>query len=148
MVLHTSSYLVQVGLVSPGGEAFAGSHWEAERGGTKLRIDWEDEEIDFERRVSRQRSRIEVVAGPRAGDVLEEVHDMTAWTPAAWRAAVEASPFEEVATYDGGVKDTWPDVGRDATGGLLWHDLRALAAPDAAVGRDEPVGREGDTRAQ
>ncbi len=125
MARHTSRYLVQVGLAPPGGERFAGSHWEAERDGTKLRIDWEDEEVDLERGRSRQRSRIEVVSGPRAGEILEEVHEMTAWTPDAWRAAIGASPFEEVATYDGGVRDAWPEVGRDATGGLLWHDLRA-----------------------
>ena len=47
---------------------------------------------------------------------------MTAWTPTTWHAAVEASPFEQVATYDG-AKDAWPEVGREATGGLLWHEL-------------------------
>jgi SAM-dependent methyltransferase len=124
MALHTSRYLVQVGLVQAEDEPFAGSHWEAERDGTKLKIDWEDEEVDLERGRSRQRSRIEVVSGPRAGDVLEEIHDMTAWTPATWRAAIDGSPFEEIATYDGGVKDAWPEVSPDATGGLLWHDLR------------------------
>jgi SAM-dependent methyltransferase len=124
MARHTSRYLVQVGLVVAGGDAFAGSHWEAERDGTRLKIDWEDDEVDLERGLSRQRSRIEVLSGPRAGDVLEEIHEMTAWTPETWHRAIEASPFEQVATYDGGVKDAWPEVGRDATGGLLWHDLR------------------------
>jgi SAM-dependent methyltransferase len=121
---HTPRYLVQVGLVDPtSSDAFAGSHWEAERGATRLRIDWVDEEVDVERGRSRQRSRIEVLAGPRAGEVLEESHDMTAWTPATWRAAVEASPFSEVATYDAGRKGEWPEVDRDATGPLLWHEL-------------------------
>jgi SAM-dependent methyltransferase len=121
---HTSRYLLQVGLVDPtSSDAFAGSHWEAERGATRLRIDWVDEELDVERGRSRQRSRIEVLAGPRAGEVLEESHDMTAWTPASWRAAVEASAFSEVATYDAGRKGEWPEVDRDATGPLLWHEL-------------------------
>lgn len=126
MARHTERYVVQVGLVDPAGhEPFAGSHWEAERGPTKLKIDYEDEGVDLERGVSRQRSRIEVLSGPRAGDVLEESHEMTAWTPASWQAAIDASPFEEIATYDGGVaRDQWPEVGRDATGGLLWHELR------------------------
>jgi SAM-dependent methyltransferase len=126
MARHTDAYIVQVGLVDPDShEPFAGSHWEAERGGTKLKLDWEDEGVDLERGLSRHCSRIEVLSGPRAGDVLEETHVMTAWTAGTWRAAIEASPFEEVATYDGGVaRDQWPEVGRDATGGLLWHDLR------------------------
>jgi SAM-dependent methyltransferase len=123
---HTDRYLVQVGLVDRASyDPFAGSHWEAERGETRLKIDWEDEELDFDRGVSRQRSRIEVFAGPRAGEVLEEVHDMTAWMPGSWHAAIDASPFEQIATYDGGVRAAhWPEVGPEATGGLLWHDLR------------------------
>ena len=125
---HTSRYLVQVGLIEPEGrEPFAGSHWEAQRGETKLKVDWVDEELDAGRRVSRQRSRIEVLAGPRAGDVIEEIHEMTAWTPATWRAAIDASPFAEAATYDAGRKGARPEVGRDVTGGLLWHDLVARA---------------------
>jgi SAM-dependent methyltransferase len=117
-------YLVQVGLVEPNQwEPFAGSHWEAARGETVLEIDWVDEELDAERGISRQRSRIEVVAGDRAGEVLEEVHEMTLWTPETWAGAMDSSPFEEAATYDGGKKGRWPRVGRDATGGLLWHEL-------------------------
>ena len=125
MARHTPKYLVQVGLIDEGShEPFAGSHWEAERGDTKLQCDWQDEEVDFLHGRSRQRSRIEVLSGPRAGNVLEEIHDMTLWTPETWATAIDASPYAEVATYDGGVeKDRWPRVGRDATGGLLWHEL-------------------------
>jgi SAM-dependent methyltransferase len=124
MARHTSHYLVQVGLVDAASyDPFAGSHWEAERGATKLKVDWVDDELDLERGVSLQRSRIEVLAGPRAGEVLEEIHHMTAWTPDTWEPAIEASPFTEVATYDGGKKGRWPEVDRRATGGLLWHQL-------------------------
>jgi hypothetical protein len=48
---------------------------------------------------------------------------MTAWTPATWADAIAASPFDEVATYDGGSKGQWPRVDAFATGGLLWHGL-------------------------
>jgi SAM-dependent methyltransferase len=116
-------YLVQVGLVEAGQVPFAGSHWEAGRGETSLKVDWIDEELDVVQGVSRQRSRIEVTAGPRAGDVVEEVHEMTAWTPATWAEAIEKSPFELVATYDGGTRGEWPRVDATATGGLLWHEL-------------------------
>lgn len=119
-----AKYLVQVGLVDPDQwEPFAGSHWEASRGDTKLKIDWVDEELDATRAISRQRSRIEVVAGGRFGEVLEEVHELTAWTPRTWAEAIAASPFSEAATYDGGRKGRWPSVSPSATGGLLWHEL-------------------------
>jgi SAM-dependent methyltransferase len=126
MSLHLeprSRYLVQVGLVAADGDAFAGSHWEASRGETSVRVEWTDEELDLLRASSRQRSRIEVLSGPRAGEVVEEVHEMTAWTPATWADAIAASPFDEVATYDGGGKGQWPRVDAFATGGLLWHEL-------------------------
>jgi SAM-dependent methyltransferase len=124
MARHTSHYLVQVGLVDAAShDPFAGSHWEAARGPTRLKVDWVDEDLDLERGISRQRSRIEVLAGPHAGEVLEEIHDMTAWTPDTWSPAIDASPFTEVATYDAGKKGAWPEVDRRATGGLLWHEL-------------------------
>ena len=117
-------YLVQVGLVDPGQwEPFADSHWEASRGDMQLKVDWVDEELDAVRGSSRQRSRIEVLSGERAGEVLEEVHDMTAWTPQTWGGAIAASPFSEAATYDGGRSGRWPPVPPSATGGLLWHEL-------------------------
>jgi SAM-dependent methyltransferase len=117
-------YVVQVGLVEPGQwEPYAGSHWEASRDGVDLKIDWVDEELDVANGISRQRSRIEILSGARAGDVLEEIHETTAWTPATWAEAIAASPFSEAATYDGGRKGTWPSVPPTATGGLLWHEL-------------------------
>ena len=130
MVRHLepgACYLVQVGLIEAAScDPFAGSDWEASRGDTKVHAHWEDEEVDFERGVSRQRSRIEVLAGPRAGEVLEEMHDMTLWTPQTWAGAIEASPFREIATYDGGKKGGRPRVDATATGGLLWHQLQPV----------------------
>jgi SAM-dependent methyltransferase len=114
-------YLAQVGLVDLG-QPFAGSHWEAERGDIHLRIDWVDEELDVARGLSKQRSRIHVLQGPRAGEVIEEIHEMSAWTPAAWHSAIEVSSFTEVATYDGD-QDACPRVAPTAIGGLLWHEL-------------------------
>jgi cyclopropane fatty-acyl-phospholipid synthase-like methyltransferase len=117
-------YLVQVGLIEPDQwKPVAGSHWEASRGDVRLTVAWVDEELDAARGRSRQRSRIEILEGERAGEIIEEVHDMTAWTPATWADALQASPFGEVATYDGGKSGQWPRVEPTATGGLLWHEL-------------------------
>jgi hypothetical protein len=59
-------YVVQVGLVEPEQwQPYAGSHWEASRDGTELKIDWVDEELDVAHGISRQRSRIEVLSGDR-----------------------------------------------------------------------------------
>ena len=122
-------YLVQVGVVDPGQrEPFASSHWEASRGGTHLRIDWIDEDLDVAGGRSTQRSRIHVLRGPRAGEVIEEAHEMTAWTPRAWRSAIDSSQFTEIATYDGAHKGLWPRVEPTATGGLLWHELERRTA--------------------
>jgi SAM-dependent methyltransferase len=114
-------YLVQVGIVSLGAEP-GGSHWETERGGVALRIDWDGVRRDYSAGREEQRSRIEILSGPRQGEVVEELHMMTMWTPATWRAAIAASPFVEVATYDGNVRER-PQVDADADGGLLWHEL-------------------------
>jgi hypothetical protein len=90
------------------------SEWEAERGGTKLHVVWEA--IDRER----SRSRVEIVAGKRAGEVVEDEHVSTFWTVDAWREAIAASPFAEATTYDEKV-----EVDLEGGGGLLWHELVA-----------------------
>jgi SAM-dependent methyltransferase len=106
-------YLVQQGAFAAEAQLWR-SEWEAERGGTKLHVVWEA--IDRER----SRSRVEIVAGPRAGDVVEDEHVSTFWTVEAWREAIAASPFTEVATYD-----EKQAVELERGGGLLWHELAA-----------------------
>jgi SAM-dependent methyltransferase len=114
-------YLVQVGLIEPEMEHSGGSSWQAGRGDTKLEVSW-NADFDFERGVSHDRSRIEVLEGPRAGEVIEETHLVTVWSPQTWPRLIEASPFTQLATYDGNQRDR-PPVGPEATGGLLWHEL-------------------------
>jgi SAM-dependent methyltransferase len=114
-------YLVQLGIV-PAGEA-APSHWEADRDGMHLVVDWVPESRDRESGVELHRSTISVTAGSRAGETYEEVHAMTVWDHDDWRVAVEAAGLEWFATYDGAEAGR-PRLGFDATGGLLWHELR------------------------
>ena len=113
-------YLVQLGLAGDGEPPE--SLWRAERDGVELRVTWTPESWDEERGVELHRSRVEILTGPRAGEVHEELHEMTVWTHAGWREAVEAGGFEWAAVYDG-VEAGRPRRGFDATGGLLWHEL-------------------------
>ena len=110
-------YLVQQGVFADEAEPWR-SEWEAERGATKLHVVWEA--IDRER----SRSRVEIVAGPRSGEVVEDEHFAAFWTVDAWREAIAASPFTEVACFDGH-KDGRPEVDLVRGGSLLWHELVA-----------------------
>jgi SAM-dependent methyltransferase len=95
------------------------SVWEETRGDVRLRVTYLVESPD------RHHSRIEILEGPRAGAVLEEDHRMTAWTPETWAAAVAASPFDEVAAYDGALLER-PAVPVGTPGPLMWHELVAV----------------------
>jgi SAM-dependent methyltransferase len=106
-------YLVQQGVFAADAELWR-SEWEAERGGTKLHVIWEA--IDRER----SRSRVEILAGPRAGKVVEDEHVSAFWTVDAWRKAITGSPFTEVACYDDKA-----EADLEHGGGLLWHELVA-----------------------
>ncbi len=114
-------YLVQVGVLDEF-DPSAVSEWNAERGDVALSIRW----APVSRRGGREEhhSRIEVLSGPRKGEVIEETHVMAAWTPASWRRAIAASPFVEVGTYDG-AESGRPSIELDRGGGLLWHELVA-----------------------
>jgi cyclopropane fatty-acyl-phospholipid synthase-like methyltransferase len=107
-------YLVQQGIDA---ERWR-SEWEAEREGVKLHVVWEAVER------GRSRSRVEVVAGPRAGEVVDDMHTSTYWTADGWRDAIGASPFVQAGCFDGGQPDR-PPVELERGGGLLWHELVA-----------------------
>lgn|GEM_PF-5522799 len=117
-------YLVQLALrtADDSADAHHVSTWEMSSERTRLRITWTTEELDFAAGLERQRSRIEILEGERAGDVIEELHVITLWTPDAWTAAVAASPFTRTATYDG-EQPRRPLVSEDQPGRLLWHQL-------------------------
>lgn len=116
-------YLVQVGLPLDADELWR-SEWVAERGETRVEIVWEA--LGRDRASGRElaRSRLEVVSGPRSGEVVEDEHVMTVWTAATWRETVARSPFTQVACYDGNLPGR-PQVEPEQGGGLLWHELVA-----------------------
>jgi len=116
-------YLVQLQL---GGEAHS-SEWEA----NGVRVAWTTEHVDLAAGRQRHRSRIET----RAGEVVEELHELTLWTPAAWAVAVAASPFAETALYDG-AQDGYPAVEPGSEGPMLWHELTREDDQAGAAVRD------------
>lgn len=117
-------YLVQLDLHdrSDSVEVGRSSTWEVTRGDTTLRVSWTTEEVDLERGELRQRSRLEILTGEHGGDVVEETHEMTAWTPETWAAVIDASTLAETATHDGEV-EARPRVALAKAGRLLWHEL-------------------------
>jgi SAM-dependent methyltransferase len=116
-------YLVQVGVFDTEDLPPANS-WDAERGEIALRCTWEAVDRDMNAGREVHRSRLEVLSGPRRGEVIEELHEMTAWTSSAWRVAIEASPFAQITCYDGGDRSR-PEIELEQGGGLLWHELVA-----------------------
>ena len=103
-------YLVQLQL----GGGVHSSQWEA----NGVRVTWATEHVDPAAGRQRERSRIET----RDSEVVEELHELTLWTPAAWAAAVAASPFTQSALYDG-AQDRYPAVEPGSEGPMLWHEL-------------------------
>jgi SAM-dependent methyltransferase len=126
-LLPGARYLVQLQL---GGEMHS-SRWETD----SLRVTWTTDRVDLPAGRQQQRSRIEL----RSGEVVEELHEMTLWTPAAWAAAVAASTFAETALYDGAL-DGYPAVEPGSEGPMLWHELTREDDQVRASVRDASAG--------
>jgi SAM-dependent methyltransferase len=116
------AYLVQLAIWDAADPTTRPSRWQATRGETTVRVTWTTEDVDLEAARLRQRSRIEILSGSRAGDVVEETHALTAWTSEAWAAAVAASPFSYTAAYAGD-RERRPPVAPGSSGPMLWHQL-------------------------
>jgi len=112
-------YLVQLAIGAAIGDA---SRWEVDHDGVRVRATWTVESRDAERGTEFHRSIFEVVTGPRAGAVHDQLHEMSYWTTDTWGAAVAASAFEWAAVYEGSEPGR-PRADFTATGGLLWHEL-------------------------
>jgi len=115
-------YLVQQGIARDATELWR-SEWEAERGEVKLRVLFEALGRDPVQPSERSRSRVEILSGPRKGEIVEDLHSTTYWTAETWRAVIEASPLTQVECYDGSLPER-PAVELRSCG-YLWHKLVA-----------------------
>jgi SAM-dependent methyltransferase len=130
-------YFVQLAIRDPDDpeSALHSSVWEQ----AGLRVTWSTEEVDFVRGLERQRSRVEIVEEERVGEIVEEDHMVTTWTPTTWARLVEDSRFDVNAVYDGEQVER-PGVELGSTGRLLWHELVNASRPRDGNG-DPPSGR-------
>jgi hypothetical protein len=116
-------YLVQLDLRDRGEDALTDAHrWEMTGEDMSVRVTWAVEDVDMGARREVHRSRIEILTGERAGEVFEELHDITVWTPRCWLATTASPGFTVAATYDGD-RSSRPQVPVGRAGPLLWHEL-------------------------
>jgi SAM-dependent methyltransferase len=115
-------YLVQQGLAGEVEDLWR-SEWDAERDGVKLHVLFEALGRNADLAQEESRSKVRVLSGPRAGEVVEDRHTTAYWTPETWSEAIEASPLAQVACYDGALPAR-PAV-ELTSGGYLWHELVA-----------------------
>jgi SAM-dependent methyltransferase len=124
-------YLVQFGLRDTGElkplAVDTTSQWDVETPRGRLRTTWKSGSWDHARRVETQVSRFEWLTGPHAGHASEFEHAIRVWDWASWSAALAASPFREVAAWDGDRAERPAlEVGKGLEAKLLaWHELLA-----------------------
>ena len=117
-------YLTQVALRDPDQTNLCNNalDWEASRGETRLRMSVSI--VNFDPTLSREQQHfhIEVLSGPRAGEVHDESHWMTSWTPESWLKEIGDSAFIQTAQYDGDLLER-PKVKIGQPGNLMWQEL-------------------------
>lgn len=115
------------------------SQWEVDTPLGRLRTTWSSDTFDLAKCIEIQVSRFAWLTGERAGNVFEFRHAIRVWDWRSWSALVSASPFEEVAAWDGDFAHRPPlAVGPGLEGRLLaWHELRV-----AQTGQGPSRGRK------
>lgn len=121
-------YLVQLDLMDTGVSVdYAASDcttWEAEVDGLRVRTTWRYVSFDAGSGRQTERCRFEVLAGPGAGQVVEEEHVLRVWSWEEWGALVAASPFRLAGVYDGQAGYApLPLDARIERAERVWHEL-------------------------
>lgn len=96
--------------------------WEDERDGTRVRTTWSAISFDAGSGLQTESCKFEILAGPDAGRVYEERHELRKWNWEEWGALIAASPFRLAAVYDGHLTPL-PLDRRVEDAHLTWHEL-------------------------
>jgi len=101
------------------------SQWDVDTPRGRLRTTWKSGAFDRASRVETQISRFEWLTGKDVGRAVEFEHAIRLWDWTSWSEVVAASPFREVAAWDGDCSERPAlDVGPSLEGKLLaWHEL-------------------------
>lgn len=122
-------YLVQLDLKTPEtlrtGVTPPQGAWEAAGGAVRVSARWNVASYDPLTRIETHVCEITALDGPHAGETVLSLDHCRLWTWEDWSALLCASPFEQVAAYDGNLAarprlELGPQL---ADHPLTWHEL-------------------------
>jgi SAM-dependent methyltransferase len=117
-------YMAQVAIRNPDVRSARENsiEWESCRDDIRLRTKVWVEDADYKTMREMHVFKITVEAGKRAGEIVEEKHWMTIWTPESWCKIISESNFLLNAQYDGDDPE-YPPLKIGSFGNLIWHEL-------------------------
>lgn len=116
-------YLIQLDLCSLDVYPFGlEASWDVTTPEGPMHCSWKGKSFDAATRIEMQVSRFEMLAGPRAGQVYEDLHQMRMWSWSDWKTLIESSDFRQVAAYDGSRRVVKPGPALEGRP-LTWHEL-------------------------
>ena len=108
------------------GTVDATSRWEMERDGVRVRATVTPGELDLATHTIIDHYCFEILSGPDKGVVVEEHHPSHLWDWSRWSELIEASPFRQIAAYNGNDVPARPELALEASiesHRLTWHEL-------------------------
>ncbi len=117
-------YLVQLDLCNLDAYPFGlKASWDVTTPQGPMHCSWSGRNFDAATKIEIQVSRFEMMAGPRAGQVYEDLHRMRMWNWSDWQTLIEASAFHQVAAHDGSRCRVTAGPQLDGQA-LTWHELQ------------------------
>ena len=99
------------------------ANWDVATPEGPMHCTWTGKSFDASTKIEVQVSRFEMMAGPRAGQVYEDLHRMRMWNWLDWQTLIEASAFDQVGAHDGSRRRVTPGPELDGQA-LTWHELQ------------------------